>query len=221
MSSCSKHTTSAAHTPPKDPLYSINKPLLHFNTFLDRCILEPIAIFYLRYIPTGFQECLQNFLHNLSEPAIAFNQACQGNWRHSIASLTRLLHNSFWGVGGLFDVAAKHNLPKRTTSFGDTLKQWEAPSGPYIVLPLLGPHYLREACGAFFDWVLNPGALLSYRPLWVVGANATTERANYAPTMRQIYSTTRNFDDLYIEFKNIVDQKAGVHLSEDIENDIF
>ena len=204
-----------------DVFYSINMPVLQFNTFLDRCIFEPIAVFYLYRVPPQLQKGFRNFLHNLSEPAIALNQACQGKWHHAAASLTRLLHNSFWGVGGIFDVAAKHNLPKRITSFGDTIKHWNAPPGAYIILPLLGPYHIRDACGAFLAWFLNPGSLLTYRPFWVIGGQSVVDRADYVPTLRQIYSTSENFDALYDEFKNIAAQRAGVGLSEDAENDIF
>lgn len=204
-----------------DPLYSINRPILQFNTFLDRCIFEPIAVFYLYRTPPQLQKGFRNFLHNLSEPAIAFNQACQGKWRNAAASLTRFLHNTFWGLCGVFDVAAKHNLPKRVCSFGDTLKYWNAPPGKYVILPILGPYHVRDACGAFLDWFLNPGSLLTYRPLWVVGGQSIAERADYVPTLKQIYSTSENFDALYDEFKNIAAQRAGVGLSDDLENDIF
>ena len=216
---CGKHPHGKSNQ--DDVFYSINKPVLQFNTFLDRCIFEPIAVFYLYRTPPQFQTGFRNFLHNLSEPAIAFNQACQGRWQHAAASLTRFLHNTFWGLGGVFDVAAKHNLPKRITSFGDTLKQWNAPPGQYIILPILGSYHIRDACGAFLDWFLNPGSLLTYRPLWVVGGQSLAERADYVPTLRQIYSTSENFDALYDEFRNIAAQRAGVGLSDDLENDIF
>lgn len=51
----------------------------------------------------------------------------------------RFTYNTVFGLGGLFDVATTFDLPERPEDFGQTLGYWGVGSGPYLVLPLLGP----------------------------------------------------------------------------------
>jgi len=53
--------------------------------------------------------------------------------------------NTFLGFGGILDIASDLNLERHRTDFGLTLGRWGVPSGPYIVLPLLGPSTVRDA----------------------------------------------------------------------------
>ncbi|MQT72548.1 VacJ family lipoprotein, partial [Pseudomonas sp. FSL R10-0071] len=40
--------------------------------------------------------------------------------------------------------------------FGQTLGRWGLPSGPYLVLPLLGPSTVRDAAGIYPDSFTKP-----------------------------------------------------------------
>lgn len=40
--------------------------------------------------------------------------------------------------------------------FGQTLAAWGVPSGPYLVLPLLGPSTTRDAPALAVDWYTDP-----------------------------------------------------------------
>ena len=206
------HRTKMAHyQPPKDdPFFLSNQPMMHFNTLLDRMFFEPVVIFYLYRIPRDLQVSINNFHHNILEPAIAFNLAVQRKWHASLASLTRFFCNTIWGLGGAFDVAAKHNLPKRITSFCATLKSWDVPAGPYIVFPIVGPLYSRDACGVIIDRFLNPGFLVNYTPRWTYLTHIITQRAEYNDILSQIYANSKNLTDLYTEFKSLSSQRAGV-----------
>jgi phospholipid-binding lipoprotein MlaA len=55
--------------------------------------------------------------------------------------------NTTVGVGGIFDVGTKIGLKKSYGDFGQTLGVWGISTGPYVVLPLLGPSTLRETAG--------------------------------------------------------------------------
>jgi phospholipid-binding lipoprotein MlaA len=48
------------------------------------------------------------------------------------------------------------NLPKYNEDFGQTLGAWGLPSGPFIVLPLLGPSTGRDTVGLVGDWYTDP-----------------------------------------------------------------
>ena len=60
------------------------------------------------------------------------------------------------GLGGLFDVATLMNLEKHYEDFGQTFGKWGASSGPYLVVPLLGPSSVRNAVGLVGDYALDP-----------------------------------------------------------------
>jgi len=219
LSGCS--SKMALYKPPKgDPLYPINHPMLHFNTLVDRLFLEPVAVLYYYKVPSTFKLRFGNFLFNLSEPLHAFNQACVGKWAHAKGSLSRFFFNTFWGIGGCYDVT-RNKIPKRQQSFKQALAHWRVPTGPYIVLPILGPTHARDAAGDCFDFFFSPARLVTYTAPWVTSSRTVTQRANYVPTLRQIYKTSPNYRYMYNTFKSLAEQNAGVHSQIDIEDDIF
>ncbi len=59
--------------------------------------------------------------------------------------------NTTFGIGGLFDPATQMGLPTGDEDLGQTLGRWGIPSGPYLVLPLLGPSTTRDAFGRVGD----------------------------------------------------------------------
>src|ERR1700754_1960007 len=68
----------------------------------------------------------------------------------------RILINTVFGVGGLFDVATLAKLPKHDNDLGITLGYYGIPSGPYLVLPLFGPSTVRDAAGYVGNYFANP-----------------------------------------------------------------
>src|SRR6201991_4136545 len=68
----------------------------------------------------------------------------------------RILINTVFGVGGLFDVATLAKLPKHDNDLGLTLGYYGIPSGPYLVLPLFGPSTVRDAAGYVGNYFANP-----------------------------------------------------------------
>ena len=55
------------------------------------------------------------------------------------------MFNHFFGFAGCLDIASEMGLKKNYEDFGQTLATWGVPSGPYLVLPILGPSTLRDA----------------------------------------------------------------------------
>src|SRR5262245_66255137 len=64
---------------------------------------------------------------------------------------TRVLFNSTFGIGGLFDFASDLGLPKRNEDFGQTLGVWGVGTGPYVVLPFFGPSTVRDGLAFYVD----------------------------------------------------------------------
>ena len=89
--------------------------------------------------------------------------------------------NSTIGLFGLFDVATELGVPRQTADFGQTLAVWGADTGPYLVLPALGPSNLRDAVGTAVDWATLsfaiPSSILDntaydYAPIWLQPTDA-------------------------------------------------
>ena len=59
--------------------------------------------------------------------------------------------NTFFGLGGVLDIASEAGVPRTTLDFGHTLGRWGVPSGPYLVLPFFGPSTIRDTAGLTVD----------------------------------------------------------------------
>ena len=69
---------------------------------------------------------------------------------------SRLLINTFLGMGGLVDFGSDYGFPKRYEDFGQTLAHYGVASGPYIVVPFLGGYTVRSGVGGIVDIATNP-----------------------------------------------------------------
>jgi phospholipid-binding lipoprotein MlaA len=63
----------------------------------------------------------------------------------------RLTINSTFGFLGLLDIASEMGLRKHEEDFGQTLGRWGIGTGPYLVLPVLGPSNFRDTLGSWVD----------------------------------------------------------------------
>jgi phospholipid-binding lipoprotein MlaA len=90
------------------------------------------------------QTGVSNFFRNLSDVWSTANNGLQLKGRDTAESLMRVVVNTTLGIYGLFDVATQIGLERHPEDFGQTLGYWGVPSGPYVVLPLLGPSTVRD-----------------------------------------------------------------------------
>lgn len=153
-------TTEVAETATNDPFEGLNRGVFVFNTFLDRYLFRPVARGYVKVVPTGARTSVSLFFSNLFYPKTIVNQFLQGKPREGAADLGRFLINTTVGLGGLFDPATEMGFVRHDEDFGQTLGSWGLGSGPYLVLPLLGPSSLRDAPARVVDYPLNPAGHL-------------------------------------------------------------
>lgn len=139
-----------------DPWESFNRPIHNFNDFFDRWLLRPVAKGYQTVTPNPVQRGVSNFFNNLGEPLNLVNNLLQGKWRAGATDGGRLLINTTVGVVGLFDVARHWGFERSNEDFGQTLGYWGVGSGPYLVVPFLGPRTLRDAGTGVVDGFVDP-----------------------------------------------------------------
>jgi len=149
-------TTDPDFADPRDPLEGFNRAMFSFNDFLDRAIFKPLAQGYKLIVPSPVDKGVTNFFNNLEDVTSAINSLLQFKVGHAATDLARVVVNSTVGIGGLFDVATRLDLQRYKEDFGQTLGVWGVASGPYLVLPVLGPSSGRDAVGVVVDWFADP-----------------------------------------------------------------
>lgn len=134
-----------------DPLESLNRRMFAFNDVVDRYLLSPAATGY-HYITPDFLEIgVNNFFTNLSELNSLVNHSLQGELGLAAGDGGRFIVNSTVGLFGLIDVASDMGLEHQRADFSQTLSKWGVGSGPYLVVPMMGPLTARSGVGRLFD----------------------------------------------------------------------
>lgn len=135
---------------PADPFESFNRGVYRFNDTLDKTVAKPVAIGYDKVMPELGKTMVSNFFSNLDDVLVTANDLLQFKFAQGLSDGMRVLVNSTVGVGGLIDVASMH-LEKHNEDFGQTLGYWGMGSGPYLMLPILGPSSIRDGLGDLAD----------------------------------------------------------------------
>jgi phospholipid-binding lipoprotein MlaA len=139
----------------RDPLERYNRAIYGFNRTLDRHIALPVARGYVKIVPQPMRHGVYNFLTNLSYPRTAINNALQGKLKTAGSDVARFTVNTVLGLG-FFDPATSMGLELHDEDFGQTLGYWGVPSGPYFMLPVLGPSSIRDTAGLVPDEFTTP-----------------------------------------------------------------
>lgn len=139
-----------------DPWESINRPIFTFNDTLDTYALKPLAQGYQAVTPQFLEDGIHNMFRNIGDVGNLANDILQAKPRAAGVDTARLLMNTTLGLAGFFDVGTKMGLQRNDEDFGQTLGHWGVGSGPYVMLPLLGPSTLRDAPAKYVDSYTEP-----------------------------------------------------------------
>jgi phospholipid-binding lipoprotein MlaA len=150
-----------------DPMEGTNRGVLAFNGQVDKWLLDPLTEAYQFVVPKQARHAISRVFLNLSSTKVIVNDLVQLEWVDAGVTTSRLLINSTVGLVGLFDVADRLGLERHDSDFGQTLALAGTPSGPYVVLPILGPATIRDGVGTVIDgffqptyYILGPAELL-------------------------------------------------------------
>ena len=141
----------------RDPWESMNRRIYAFNDVVDAAVVRPVAQVYEKVVPSFARTGVHNFLGNLSDVWSMANSAMQLKGQATAETLMRVSVNTVFGLMGVLDIASEMLLEKRKEDFGQTLGYWGVPSGPYVVLPILGPSTVRDGLGLPLDFKADPG----------------------------------------------------------------
>ncbi|MDR2153473.1 MAG: VacJ family lipoprotein [Burkholderiaceae bacterium] len=144
---------------PHDPWEGYNRGMTRFNNTVDDAVFKPVATAYKKVLPKPVRTGVSNFFGNLGDVWSFINNVLQAKPEAALSSFWRVVVNSTIGFGGVLDPATDMRLQRYREDFGQTLGYWGVPSGPYFVLPLLGPSTLRDTAALPVDFYGHP---LSY-----------------------------------------------------------
>lgn len=146
----------------RDPWESMNRRVYAFNDVVDMAVVRPVAQVYVQVLPGFARTGVHNFLGNLSDVWSMANSALQLKGQATAETFMRVSVNTVLGLAGVLDIATEVGLEKRKEDFGQTLGYWGVPSGPYVVLPILGPSTVRDVLGLPLDFKADPGQNASH-----------------------------------------------------------
>lgn len=154
--------TACASTPsqgaidPVDPYEGFNRQVFKFNNGVSKYALVPTAKTYETVTPKFARDRVGDALSNLNSPVTFANDVLQAKPARASDTFFRFLINTTVGIGGLWDAADHFGLPGHKEDFGQTLGVWGVDSGPYLILPFLGPSNPRDIFGRGIDTALDP-----------------------------------------------------------------
>ncbi|GLX14831.1 hypothetical protein Pstr01_30700 [Pseudomonas straminea] len=182
----------------EDPWESVNRPIFRFNDAVDTYALKPLAQGYRKVTPQFVETGVHNVFRNLWEVGNLANNLLQGKVHDAGVDTSRFLFNTTLGGLGFFDVATRMGLQRSDEDFGQTLGVWGVESGPYLVLPLLGPSSLRDAPAKIPDSFLTVYPYIDHVPTRNVvrGVNVVDTRASLLDAERMVSG------DKYIFIRN-------------------
>jgi phospholipid-binding lipoprotein MlaA len=138
-----------------DPWEGFNRSMYRFNYRFDKYVFLPAVRGYQAVMPDFAEQGVHNFFTNFRQITTLMNSILQFDGVKALDTTSRLLVNTTIGILGLFDVATPMGIPYHQEDFGQTLGVWGVGSGPYLVLPILGPSSVRDGVGLGVDWYVR------------------------------------------------------------------
>lgn len=141
-----------------DPLEKLNATSFAVTQAVDKAVVAPVALTFVKVVPAPVRDGLNNFLFNIQEPKVFVNFVLQHKIGKAAETFARFFVNTTIGIGGLFDIAKRKGirLPRRPNGFADTMGFYGVQPGTYLFLPIVGPTTIRDIVGSFADRALLP-----------------------------------------------------------------
>lgn len=201
-----------------DPLEPFNRTIYAINGVIDGLVMKPLAITWRLVLPQPVRDGAGNVLSNLKSPVTFANHLLQGEPKRAATSLGRFLINTTLGILGIFDAASELGLPGEETSFNETLGVWGVNTGPYLILPILGPSSFRHVAGMGGDYLMQPYNYYfngdhrhgdSWVPIAITGVNAVHQRNL---VLESVDDVVDNSADPYATFRSAYFQSQAYRI---------
>ena len=150
-----------------------NRPVYAFNDHFYEYFMRPVAQTYKDMMAENFRIMIRNLYNVITFPIRLVSSLLQFKLEKSGRVISRVVINCTLGFLCMVDVAdGQFGIKPVDEDFGQVLGYYGIPSGPYLVIPLLGPSSLRDGVGRGVDVLLNP--LFWVVPDFITGAGITS-----------------------------------------------
>jgi phospholipid-binding lipoprotein MlaA len=179
-----------------DPFSGFNEPMFTFNLKLDDWVLRPVASGYSFIAPQPVREGVGRFFDNVRVIPRFANNLFQLKLAEAGTEVARFGINTTIGLAGFFDPADElFGLEEHPNDFGLTIRYYNIPTGPYVMLPFFGPSTIGDTVGMVADGAMNPMNYLL--PTWLTVTVAAGQRAVEAVNYRSLHMNQFEEADRY------------------------
>jgi phospholipid-binding lipoprotein MlaA len=182
------------HSDTRDPWEGWNRSVQSFNDGLDDYFMKPVAEGYQAVTPSFVDRGVTNFFSNVDDITVVINDLLQFKLAQTGMDTGRFLINTTAGLGGFVDIASMMSLPKHSEDLDQTLGVWGVPTGPYLVMPLVGPSSPRGLLGLAGDTAANPLNWIS--PVAIPYGTGVVKTVDMRA---DLLSSSRIADQLYVD----------------------
>jgi phospholipid-binding lipoprotein MlaA len=183
-----------------DPFEHVNRVTFAVNDRIDRWMIEPVTRVYAFIVPAPGRRAVRRALTNLNAPAVFVNDILQLEPKDAAVTAARFTVNTTVGVLGFLDVAERMGLEGHHSDFGQTLALCGVPSGPYLIVPVVGPTTARDGTGYLVDvlfrpttYILTPGATLLMFTSIQEGSTGIAARDAHADELRALEASSIDY----------------------------
>lgn len=181
----------------RDPWEPMNRAVFKFNESVDDYVFRPVAVGYKTVMPVPIQMMIGNVYSNVNDIPVTLNNLLQFKFHDALRSSMRVVVNTTFGLGGIVDLASDIGLEKHDEDFGQTLGYHGVASGPYVVLPFLGPSSTRDAGGRVLDIAADPVFVGSFFVAPFIGPIVGATRA--ADTRAGLLKSEKTLDEAALD----------------------
>jgi phospholipid-binding lipoprotein MlaA len=161
-----------------DPYEDSNRAVFGFNEGLDKYLLEPVSEGWEFITWQGLRRSVDKFFLNLGFPRRFVTNLGQGEIGAAGSELGRFMLNTTVGLAGFFDPATHIGMELYDEDFGQMFGRWGVGTGPYWVLPVLGPSNPRDTTGLAFDLLFDVRTIVSFTPVFTLAWTSVVQSVN-------------------------------------------
>lgn len=183
-----------------DPWKGFNLAMFKFNNALDQYLVEPLARAYRYIMPKWGRNRISNIFNNVEDSSNLFNSILQGDIEGVFRSFWRMVINTGFGIGGIYDVAGGFGLKEKDKYFSQTLAVYGLGTGPYLVIPFMGPSTPRDFVGDVTDMAAQPTTYIESPASLAIGGTRIVQKRESVLDVTD--DLKKNSFDLYSSYKS-------------------
>ena len=139
----------------------------------------------------------------------------------AINDFSRFIINTTFGLAGFLDVGTNLGLERHDEDFGQTLGAWGVGSGPFLMLPLLGPSTPRGLAGRSVSSVLSGTFAIEENDvrIGITAIDVLETRARYLEVETLIIGDRYSFiRDSYMQYQDFESSDGKNHVDDFVDD---